>query len=363
MPISSNLKFLNRLHFELMSKKEEFDQLVAYQQNIVITAHTNPDEDAVCSALAVYEYIYRKWPEKNIRIVISDQTNDNWKFLANADKIEWVENLADHLEGVDLVVFLDGNSRKRFSPTPERIDLAQFKSVCIDHHPTNPDNFTLNLSDLSAVATCQIIADVLFVNDNDLDKDLVEILLIGVLGDSGNFRYFSYQNSSGLETVKRLIDVGKIEIQSLLLKTDKISETEFEIIKILVSNTTNVELSGVPNLTYSYLPRSVLKQFQDKSIISQAYHRYLYLFIRQIETHPWGFVVVPERDNEFRISFRSTPGAPNVKQLAEIFNGGGHYLAAGGKYLAKEGEEVDAKNVCEEVLKVIKAAELELVVE
>lgn len=343
-----------------MTRKDKFDRLVEQENNIIITTHINPDEDAICSLLAVYQYIYRRWPEKKIRMVVSSQPSDAWNFLLQVDKIEWVENLADYLSTVGLVIFLDGNHRGRFSPTPERIDLDRFKSICIDHHPGNSEKFTLNLSDFSAIATCQIIADVLFVDQKDLERDLVETLLIGILGDSGTFRYFNYRNSTGLETVRRLIDIGKVDIQSLLLKIDEITRDEFEIIKILINNTTNVKLESAPNLTYSYLPESVLKQFQDKSIISRAYHRYLYLFIRQIKAHPWGFVVIPRGGGEFGISFRSTPGGPDVKQLAEVFGGGGHYLAAGGKYQVEPGGEIDAREVAQKVLETIKKTNLRL---
>lgn len=345
-----------------MNEKIKFDELVNKSSNILITSHKNPDPDAVCSTLAIYSYIKKYHPKKGAKIVMSTSTfSPEWNYAAGIDNIEWVEDIADYLKGVDLVIFLDGNQLSRFSSNDQKIDLKDFKSICIDHHPGEPDNFNLNLSDVSSSATCQIIADILFDSKSKPSKDVAETLLIGILSDSGSFRFVTYENSSVLETAKRLIDVAKTKVQTLQLKVDQIDEIEIDLMKTLLENTTNVKLKKLPGMTYSFLPKSVLPKDINDNIVSDAHHRYMFYFLRLVKDHPWGFVVIPRPDGVFRISFRSTPGAPNVRLLANEFDGGGHDLAAGGKYVPDDGEEnLDAEDICKKVLNTIMSTKVEL---
>ena len=343
-----------------MNKKAQFDRLVAEGKNIVLTTHLRPDFDAICSLLAVDYYLRSRWPAKKITMIISGEPDNSWHFLPQAKRINWVDDLADCLEQVDLVVFLDSNRCHRFSIFPERINLDQFKSVCIDHHPGDADSFSLNLIDSSAIATCQIVADNFFLHQRNLNKDVAKILLIGILSDSGYFHYLNYRNSAALKTIKRLIDFAKIDLQLLLSELKKITEAEFEVIKILVNHTTNIKLKDLPGLTYSYLPRNVLSRLPE-NIITRAYHRYLDFFVRQINGYSWGFVVVPRKENEFGISFRSLPGKLKMNRLAKIFEGGGHYWAAGGKYRLKKGEVLTAQEVCQKILTIIEISRSKLI--
>lgn len=343
-------------------KRKKFDRLAKKAKKIIITAHKSPDEDAVCSMLAVYSYLRKVHPGPKRRMIISGEVSSRWDYLPFFDKIEWVKDLADHLGGAELVIFLDGFERERFSSQPDKIDLSKFKSICIDHHPEPKENFTLDLSRSGATSVCEIIAEILFDDDQLLNQKIIEILLVGILADSGGLRYINQQNSVVLPIVKRLIDLGKIELQNLRQKMEVISEPEFELIKILMTNTTNVKFKKIPGLTCSFLPKSCLKGYPQEAI-KNARHRYMDMIFRYIEGYPWGFLVYPDADDskKFHVGFRALPGAPNVRLLANRLGGGGHDQAAGGKYILKKGEEkLDSKDVCRRILEVVRSAKLEL---
>ena len=60
--INQNLEF---------SKK--FQQLVGSSSRILITSHTNPDDDSIASVLATFYFLKKFNPEKNIEIIYSGE--------------------------------------------------------------------------------------------------------------------------------------------------------------------------------------------------------------------------------------------------------------------------------------------------
>lgn len=341
-------------------KKEKFDQLVRGSKNILVTTHLSVDDDAVCSSLAVYAYIAINFPGKKARIVITGEEDNSWNDLFYSEKIEWVKDLVDCLGEVDLVVFLDGGQNHRFSYNPEKIDLSLFASVCIDHHGDENDSYTEYLGDRSAMATCEIIADFLFPENRGMNKNIAKVLLIGILSDSGCFKYVDKKRSNVFLTAKRLIDFGNFSIPNLVSRFDKITPEELEIIDILIKNLVNVDLKKAPGLSYSFLPEDIFDRFSE-NIVEDGYHKFMWLFLQYVVGFPWGFVVVPRKEGDFfRISFRALPGAVNVRRVANIFGGGGHDLASGGKFIIKKGEDFGPKRICEKILEVIKKSKLEL---
>lgn len=342
-----------------MRDKQKFDQLVSRARNIIITSHIGTDDDAVCSCLAVYGYLVKKFSDKKSRIVITDSEKKHWNDLAYSDKIEWVDDLTDHLKGVDLIIFLDGNQNSRFSFKSDQLDLTLFNSICIDHHGDENDPYTEYLGNRSSAATCQIIADLLFPKNMGIDKDLANILLIGIVGDTGCFKYVDREKSDVFLTAARLLEFGS-PIQSLMERFDSLSFQEAEIVGLLFHNMAKVDRDGSSSFTYSYLEEDIFDKYEE-GVVESAYHQFLDLFVRHISGYPWGFIVTPRKGKGFlKISFRALPGAPNVRLLAAEFSGGGHDLASGGEYIPAEGEKIDSKTVCEKIVALIKNTKLKM---
>ncbi|MFH1601940.1 MAG: DHH family phosphoesterase [Candidatus Shapirobacteria bacterium] len=328
----------------------KINALIKKAKNILITTHINPDPDALCSALATLSYLKKAYPKKKAKIIVTGRLFTEWETLKDNQKIKRVDDLVNHLDGVDLIIYLDGCTYSRFSSQAEELKSSKIKSICLDHHPGKPDYFDFCLINTRAIAACQIAADLFFADSKLLDKKTAETLMLGILSDSGNFRYLSYENSDSLITVKRLVDKAKINVQSLLLKIDKMNPDTFALLQILYRNTQNVKLKKLPSLTYSYLPLSVLGKYSYEDI-ANAYHKFLFIIVRQIKDHPWGFVVIPEEKNKFSISWRSNPGAPKVNLIAQQFGGGGHKYAAGSKLeFPPAKKSITTKQVCQKIL-------------
>lgn len=338
--------------------KQKFDQMVSATEKIYITSHEKPDDDAVASALGTYAYVTRVL-HKPARVLVTGEATEIWKERDEQNSLEWVPDFLEVAHEADLVIFLDGCEYSRFGKLEESFDPKKTKTICIDHHPGEPDKFDLIFQDTSAAAAAQIVYEIFF-SESEIDKDVAEDLMYGILADSGNFKFVDSYKSRVLGVAEDILNKSGLNIQLLSDTIERISEKAFEAVKVFVNNTTNMTIPGVPPLTYSFISH------EDAVLVDKANSKgsssfYMFNFLRKIEGHKWGFVVRPESPTKYNISFRSSPNVVNVRELAMKFNGGGHILAAGGEYVAED-TSITAEDVCKIILKTIEENKDQIVV-
>lgn len=329
--------------------KKRFDCLIRESQNILIAGHINPDIDAFASCLSLDYYLGKNFPQKKWSLLVSTPSPSWWAEFKTERNAPVFFDHQDLSFQPDLVIFLDGGRLERFflRGVP---NLKGVKTICIDHHQESSYSFDLVFSDPKASATSQLIAEIFFLQEKSLPKQLAQILLIGILDDSGSLKYVTVENARVLSTVRSLMEKGKVGLEELVNKLESFSKKEFEVIKILVDNTGFVDSLKLPPLTYSFLPTTALDKF-DWGTVRDAYHQYLHFFVRKIKGYPWGFVVIPRGPGVFGVSFRSSKEGPDVGKLAKkFFNGGGHRGAAGGRI---EKQKVDSKKICQEIIEIL----------
>lgn len=332
----------------------DFFSLVNLASNIVITAHESPDEDSIASTLSVYEIISSKYPEKNIRIIYSSDSANKYKVFRNFDKIEFVEDMADYVGSADLLIMLDGSNFSRFSKKTEILQSIS-KTICIDHHSSPVDKFTLSLIAPQFPSCVEVVFRSLFT-DFKTDKPLAEIFLLGILGDTGNFTYLKADQSETLSLAQKLLEISQIEIQEFQSRYRNISQRVFEIIQELIKNTKYSSIENWPNFQYSYLDRNytAINNFTNNEI-SEASHLYSSEYIRTIDGYTWGFVVTPNSNGDVNISCRSLPKSVNVRDFMERQKiGGGHDRASGGTF-HKIDQPLEVVSCIDQTLKWIKS--------
>lgn len=340
---------------------DKFHEIILGAKNILITSHVKPDWDAVSSVLATYDYLVKMYPEKNSKVFLNGAKNLAFDVFDKNDQINWVPDISEAVHEFDTIIFLDGNSLKRFSKNPDKIVLNNFKTVCIDHHPGEPDNFDLNLSDIKQASAAQLTYKLFFREKPELlSKEIAETILRGIIGDTGTFRFLDYQRSDTFIYVKELIDIAQTDVQILELPMNSMTPKEFELFQLLIKNTVNVELSDKPSLSYSFIPVGIFKEGYSKSEIRNAGEKYKTTILRQLSGHNWGFIVTPNSEDEVSASLRSTSGLVNVNKIASKLGGGGHVLASGVEFKIDGVEYKDSVDVCNTLVEYIKNNELEL---
>jgi phosphoesterase RecJ-like protein len=88
----------------------------------------------------------------------------------------------------DLLVILDVADLERTGMRLDRPSLRDVPTVNIDHHVTNTAFAAINIVDPSAVATSEIIFDVISELGVDIDHDIAVCLLTGIVTDTQGFR-------------------------------------------------------------------------------------------------------------------------------------------------------------------------------
>ncbi|MFA5894760.1 MAG: DHH family phosphoesterase [Candidatus Shapirobacteria bacterium] len=309
--------------------KKKFVTSIEKPNRIIITTHYSPDDDAIGSSLALYDWLTTKYPQKNINVVITGTAANRYTSFFNFNQIKFVADLSSELTGIDALIMLDGSQYSRFTRSPLSIVNGEFKKICLDHHSSPIDKFDLIYLDKKATSTSEIVMDVVY-GKGKISPKVAEVLLLGIFGDTGTFNYLKPNQLNTFDNVKKLLKIANIEIQDFKAKYATISHSVFTIIQEYMRNTKFVDLPSGENYQYSF----VTKEFLDKNDFSdgqasEACHVYMAEYLRLIEGYRWGFVATPKK-TEISVSFRSLPGSVNVRSLVERLDiGGGHDRAAG----------------------------------
>ncbi len=315
------------------SFRKDFFALVDASSSVIITSHYSPDDDSIGSVLSIYEIVTTKYSDKNIRIVYTGIPVERYKVFTNFEKIEWVDDVANHVPGVDLCIMLDGSQYARFSKDPEKLKSGASKNICIDHHASAMDMFTLLLSEPGATSTCELIYHAF---EPILNKNLAESLLLGIIGDTGNFAYVPPAQSQVFLVAKELVEIVGTSIDAFRSRYMGIPKRVIPLLQELVKNTSYETVDGWPDVQYAFINRASITGYSDEDV-STASHIYLSQYLPKVLGYPWGFVITPRTDGTCRMSGRSLPGSVNVRDLHERMGiGGGHDRASGGYFTGSE---------------------------
>lgn len=153
-------------------------------------------------------------------------------------------------------MLLDCNNIERSSKFPEKFSSIKNK-ICIDHHNSPPDELSIALIDSSYSSNSELVYNIL-EGEKYLDKNLAELFLLGILGDTGNLVHIKSSQSKVFLVVKKLIEIGDIRIDSFLSKFRVIPKKIMPLLQEYVKNTTFLEIEGWPSLQYSFVDRSFI---------------------------------------------------------------------------------------------------------
>lgn len=183
---------------------EEVGAKLRSARSVVITAHVNPDGDAVGSSLGLYHYLQSVG--KEARVLLQDPVPENFFVLPGAEAVEQVKNLAEgEMIDADLLVILDAEPSRAESAL-DRVRAAH--TLNIDHHVTNDETAEFLYLDPERAATCEIVYTLLTeVLDAAFTKPMALALYNGLATDTGFFR-FSNTKARTLRAAADLVDKG-----------------------------------------------------------------------------------------------------------------------------------------------------------
>jgi len=298
--------------------------------HIVITSHKGPDGDSIGCSLGLYHFI--KKLNKQVVICHPDVAPDFLRWLEASDEIIAFENepekVKGELESADLIFCLDYNSPDRVGKDMQEFLIqAQGKKIMIDHHPFPADFCDMVVSDTACCSTSQLIFELIdqSVNVDKLDERIGTPLYLGIMTDTGSFRFPSVTARTH-EVIATLLKAGvrHSDVHEKVYDSNTLDRLQLRGYAVAEKFE---KIPGYPvafiSLTQEDLERFHYKKGDTEGLVNVA------LSIDGIKAAAFFM----ERDGEIKISFRSK-GDFYVNELAmQHFSGGGHKYAAGGMSL------------------------------
>jgi bifunctional oligoribonuclease and PAP phosphatase NrnA len=299
---------------------------ISANNTFLVTAHENPDGDAIGSTLALANYL--SGLGKDVTIFYCDPVPDNYTYLPLADTV--LNYIPDCL--FDVSFFLDCGSLHRAGEVFETAKNLG-KIINIDHHPDNRNFGAINLLDPKASATGALIYRLIKSSGHEIDYAMALCIYTAIVSDTGCFRY-SNADPEAFAITGEMVSLGinpwfvaerlyesqprkRLELLSLALSTLHVSERG-DVASITVTLDMLERTCATSDLTDGFVnyPRSIRG-------VEVA------IFFREIDA------------GVYKVGFRSK-GKVNVSALAGAFGGGGHHNAAGCK-ISGTMEEVRAE--------------------
>ena len=289
----------------MITLKEAATRILAANK-ILITAHVQPDGDAIGSTLALMQMLCALG--KDAQIFIDDSVRKNLHALPHFEKIRRPKD--GEKFDADLIVVLDtsidriGNAK----------NLSDAPIVNIDHHVTNKGEGCDLYVETSAAATCEIIFKLAGELEATITPEIATCLYTGLATDTGFFQ-FSNTRAETLATAAELIRCGV----SPHFISEQLEKKSLAEVRGLSAALNSLKMFYGDKVAGMILDHATAKTFDStEGFIDE---------IRVIETVDVAFLITEKAPNVCRVSMRSK--GVNVAQIADKLGGGGHVRAAG----------------------------------
>ena len=351
-----------------LTPKQQVVDILKNKKKILVLTHKNPDGDAVGSILSLYLALTKLG--KEVVVVCNDVAPPAFEFLQNTDKItqefsstrDFVISLdttqvkADkimykvHETTLDFIITpKDGQFESQMvkftsggfhfdaiivldSPDLERLGLPyeqntelfyELPVVNIDHHAGNDFFGKINLVDLTATSTCEILVSVLEALTGDpkfINDELATTLLTGIITDTNSFQ--------NLNTTPKSLTIAAQLVASGARQQDIIKK----IYKTKPLSTLRLWGRALSNLrdekNYSFVWTQLTKNDFLEVGASESESSGVIDELLKTASGVDFALILTEKNGDVHGSLRSTNRTKDVAQIANLFSGGGHPLAA-----------------------------------
>jgi len=331
----------------ILEQTEKFKiiwQKILSANKILLVSHLNPDIDAISSLGAMIEIV--KGEGKEYLAFAKDKRHDDY-FLPNENEIisseeelfkiaserfnEGKELKQDFLSVFDLVIVLDCGSLDR-TVLAEYFDNIKYLMldtfvVEIDHHIPVRTYADIEIKTPLA-STTEVLFHFVKANNIELNKNIANCLLAGLLTDTSNFLYPSV-SSSTMQVASELMAQGA-QFPKLLNNTWR--NKNFAEMKLWGLALDNLKINKNHDVAYSLLPYDDLQEFRQHfgswgvEVFSDIVG-----FLSNISEASIVLLLREEEKGKIKGSLRAgaSDSEVDVNKIAKIFGGGGHIKASG----------------------------------
>lgn len=297
---------------EKISQKEleKFKNFIDKANTIAISAHINPDGDALGSALGLRKSI--ELYGKKAEVIKISQVDDYLKFLPQ------LENYKEPSEKeYDLFIIVDCSEFDRIDKAIEICKRSK-NVLVIDHHEGGSIKTDLNIIHSDSPASCELVYEIIKRLKLPIDKEIATLLYAGLVTDTNRFLY---SNISEL-TFYTAADLYKIGadfemIYKNLYQNKEISKLQFE--NHLLNKVEFKKPYALVGVSQKLCQEFGVQMGDSESVVNM---------LRDLKGIEVACLVKEYGENEYKISLRSKDYL-DVSEIARNNGGGGHVRASG----------------------------------
>lgn len=294
------------------------EELIKENDKIMIMGHTNPDIDAIGSALGIYRIA--KTLEKEAKIVANVETpsiKDLYESIKDQYQEVFIssETALAQVDSATLIIVVDTH-KKTYVESPELLTKTN-KIVIIDHHRRSADfidNSILTFQEVYASSAAELVTEIIQYTQNEVELSEVEAeaLYAGIMMDTKNFTF-----KTGVRTFEAAAYLRRCGVD--IIKVKKWFQSDLE------SYNTISEIVRKAEIVRDSIGISIYDVQEKETSLICAKAADELLTIGNITA---SFVLGLMEDGKVCISGRSI-GDVNVQMILEKLGGGGHITLAG----------------------------------
>ena len=172
-------------------------------KSVLIFSHNRPDGDTIGSAIALY--LAFKKLGVTASLCCESQIPQKYDYLPEVKLYEKSAKYAEKVGGFDAVISVDCASEVMFSDAYKVYNKGKIK-FNIDHHISNSRYADYNYVE-EASATTEIMLSIIKGMGVEIDANIADCLLLGIVTDTGNFAHNNVTNVT-LENASVLLKAG-----------------------------------------------------------------------------------------------------------------------------------------------------------
>ena len=291
--------------------------LISSYHHIGVISHFRPDGDAIGSTLALG--LALQGMGKAVTMWNEDAVPGRFAFLKGSEMIQPLpETVPAELE---LLICVDTGDWKRLGDRAVELFAGFPRIINIDHHATNTRYGHENLVEGGAAACGYVLYRILRRLNCNITPAIASALYAAISTDTGSFQYSSttpeVMQAAG-ELLAAGVDVGDINrrlYQEIPLSTLLVNR---EVLNHMI-----VECNG--ELSHYSMPAGRKAELG----IGLEDTKDLVDIIRTVQGVRVSIIFEDLEDGRIRMSLRSKDPKINVADIATLFGGGGHAMAAG----------------------------------
>ncbi|MDP8264923.1 MAG: bifunctional oligoribonuclease/PAP phosphatase NrnA [Candidatus Aceula lacicola] len=311
----------------------KISNVIKKSKRVLITTHINSDLDALSCELVMARYL--KSIGKKVLIANADSLPDMYRFLKGGNQIKKTKKLSGNY---DLIFVFDCGDLNRIGCVKDILPKG-VPIVNIDHHVTNKSFGTYNLVKPKASSSAEVLFEFLIKEKFVLNKDTAELLYLGILTDTGSFRYQS-TTAYTHEIIAKLLGFN-LSVSNLYSKAYE--NLRADDLRILIEALKSFSSYKGGKILFVDLKKRVLKKVGDKFDLRDK----IFSLLRMIKDTEAVVIFSEDSSKLTKVNFRSS-GKVNVAFVAGQHGGGGHKAASGCRYSG------NLKNAKKDILALLK---------